>query len=58
MGQVLIVEDNVSDIRNAAAALKRLGVADVEAVNTVGRAILRLQNAVEGSQPAPYLGAA
>lgn len=55
MGQVLIVEDNIADIRNAAAAFKRLDVADVEAVNTVSRAILRLQNAVEGSQPAPYL---
>ncbi len=45
MGQVLIVEDNVSDIKNAAAALKNLGVTDVAAVNNVAGAIVRLQNA-------------
>ena len=55
MGQVLIVEDNVSDIRNAAAALKSLGVSDVEAVSHVADAIARLQNAVDGLQPVPYL---
>jgi len=55
MGQVLIVEDNVSDIKNAAAALKKLGVSDVEAVNHVAGAIARLQNAIEGLHPVPYM---
>jgi CheY-like chemotaxis protein len=53
--RVLIVEDNVSDVRNAAAVLKKLGVSGVDAVNNVGSAIVRLQDAVDGLRPAPYL---
>ncbi len=55
MGQVLIVEDNISDIKNAAAAFKNLGVSDVDAVNHVAGAIARLQNAVDGLNPIPYM---
>ena len=55
MGQVLIVEDNISDARNAAAALKGMGVEDIIAVSTVGRAVMRLQNAVDGLEDPPYL---
>src|ERR1700748_1674810 len=55
MGQVLIVEDNISDARNAAAALKGMGVEDIIAVGTVGRAVMRLQNAVDGLEDPPYL---
>jgi len=51
MGHVLIVEDNISDIKNAAAALKNLGVSDVEAVNHLAGAVARLQNAIDGLQP-------
>ena len=55
MGQVLIVEDNVTDIKNAAAVLKSMGVEDVIAVNTVARAVMHLQNAVDGLGDPPYL---
>ena len=53
--RVLIVEDDISDMRSAAAALKKLGVSGVDAVNNVGSAIVRLQDAVDGLRPAPYL---
>lgn len=55
MGQVLIVEDNIADIKNAAALLKSMGVEDVIAVNTVARAVMHLQNAVDGLAEPPYL---
>lgn len=57
MVRVLIVEDDISDIRSAAAVFKRLGVpdADVEAVRSVAAGVLRLQDAVDGLQPPPYL---
>jgi CheY-like chemotaxis protein len=57
MGRVLIVEDNITDIRSAAVVLNRLGVpdADVEAVRSVATAIVRLQDAVDGLRPPPYL---
>jgi CheY-like chemotaxis protein len=55
--RVLIVEDDISDIRSAAAVFKRLGVpdADVEAVRSVAVGVLRLQDAVDGLRPPPYL---
>jgi CheY-like chemotaxis protein len=57
MVRVLIVEDDISDIRSAAAVFKRLGVpdADVEAVRSVAVGVLRLQDAVDGLRPPPYL---
>lgn len=57
MGPVLIVEDNAADIRSATAVFKRLSVpdTDVEAMRSVAKAIVRLQDAVDGLQPPPYL---
>lgn len=55
MQRVLIVEDEVADIRSAAAVLKRLGVTEVDAVRNVGAAIVRLQDAVDGLKAAPSL---
>jgi CheY-like chemotaxis protein len=54
LGKVLIVEDDIADIRNAAATLKKLGVTDIEAVNNVAAAIVRLQTALE-DQALPFL---
>jgi CheY-like chemotaxis protein len=55
MQGVLIVEDEIADIRSAAAVLKRLGITEVDAVRSVGAAILRLQDALDGIKAAPYL---
>jgi len=57
MGRVLIVEDDINDIRSAASVFKRIGVpdADVVAVRSVASAIVRLQDAVDGIQPPPNL---
>jgi CheY-like chemotaxis protein len=55
MQGVLIVEDEIADIRSAAAVLKRLGVTQVDAVRNVGAAIVRLQDAIEGIKAAPSL---
>jgi CheY-like chemotaxis protein len=55
MQGVLIVEDNVSDLRSAASVLKRLGVTEVNAVRNVGAAIVRLEDAIDGIKPAPSL---
>lgn len=55
MPRVLIVEDDIADIRSAAAALKRLGVTEVDAVRNVGAAIVRLQDAIDGIKIAPSL---
>jgi CheY-like chemotaxis protein len=57
MEGVLIVEDNVADITSATAVFKRVGVpdADVAAVRSVASAIVRLQDAVDGLKPPPYL---
>jgi CheY-like chemotaxis protein len=55
MQAVLIVEDNIADMRSAAAVLKRLGVTQVDAVRNVGAAIVRLEDAIDGIKPAPSL---
>ena len=55
MNRVLIVEDNNADLGQSAAILKKLQFNTVEAANTVARAILHLQDAVEGKKPAPHL---
>lgn len=55
MSRILIIEDNTSDARLSAGVLKKLNVTDVDAVNNVPGALLRLQDAVEGKKPAPEL---
>lgn len=55
MQGVLIVEDDIADIRSAAAVLKRLGVTHVDAVRNVGAAIVRLEDAIDGIKAAPFL---
>ena len=55
MQGVLIVEDEIADIRSAAAVLKKLGVTQVDAVRNVGAAIVRLQDAIDGIKAAPCL---
>jgi FOG: CheY-like receiver len=55
MQEVLIVEDNNADARSAAAVLKRLGATEVDAVRSVGAAIVRLQDAIDGLRAAPSM---
>jgi CheY-like chemotaxis protein len=55
MGRVLIVEDNNSDLRQSASILKKLQFQEIDSVNNVPTAVLRLQDAVEGKKPVPDL---
>lgn len=55
MSRVLIVEDNTSDLRQSAAILKKLRFEEVDAVNNVPAALLRLQDALDKERPAPDL---
>jgi len=53
--RALIVEDCVSDLRQASALLKKYGVEEAEAITRVDKALLRLQEVVEDKRPAPDL---
>jgi CheY-like chemotaxis protein len=55
MSRVLIVEDDTSDLRQSAAILKKLRFEEVDAVNNVPAAVLRLQDALDKKRPAPDL---
>jgi CheY-like chemotaxis protein len=55
MSSVLIVEDNTSDLHQSAAILKKLDFDEVDAVNNVANALLRLQDALDGGKSAPDL---
>ena len=55
MNHVLVVEDNKSDLRQSTALLKKLQFSQVDAVATGERALMLLQDAVEGNKPAPEL---
>ena len=55
MGRAFIIEDNTSDLRESAGILKKLGFDEVDAVNNVPGALMRLQDAAEGRRPAPDL---
>lgn len=55
MNRVLIVEDNNSDLRQSASILKKLSFQEIDSINNVPGAILRLQDAIEGKRPAPDL---
>ena len=55
MKRVLIVEDQASDIRLAAALAESLGATQVEARSSASAAKLYLQTALEGKQELPDL---
>lgn len=55
MSRVLIVEDNACDLRQSAAILKKLRFEEVDAVNNVPAALLRLQDVLDTKRPAPDL---
>lgn len=55
MSRVLIVEDNTSDLRQSAAILRKLRFEEVDAVNNVPAALLRLQDALDKKKAAPDL---
>jgi CheY-like chemotaxis protein len=53
--RVLIIEDTVSDARQSAAVMKKLGARDVMALNNIASALLFLQDVLEGTKEAPDL---
>jgi CheY-like chemotaxis protein len=50
--RVLIVEDNIADMKTLASVLAKMGVLDVEATTNIAKALLWLQEVVEGRRPA------
>lgn len=55
MARVLIVDDQISDVRRAASIVTRLGFKDVQAVSRVDTGIMRLEEALEGKAALPDL---
>jgi CheY-like chemotaxis protein len=55
MSRAFIVEDTNSDLRRSAAILKKLGFKDIDAVNNIARALVTLQDGVDGKKPLPDL---
>lgn len=55
MGTAFIIEDNNSDLRESAAVLRKVGFEEVDAMNNVPGALMRLQDAADGRRPAPDL---
>jgi CheY-like chemotaxis protein len=55
MSRALIIEDTNSDLRQSAALVKKLGFKDVDAVSDIARALIILQDAVDGKRPLPEL---
>jgi CheY-like chemotaxis protein len=55
MANVLIVEDDASDLRKATSALAELGLGPVDPVSTVGKALSYLDEVVEGKRSKPGL---
>ena len=55
MSRALIVEDTNSDLRQSAAILKKLGFKEIDAVHDVPRALVILQDGVDGRTPLPSL---
>jgi CheY-like chemotaxis protein len=51
--QVLIVEDQANDLRNAAAVAQESGFSSIEARSSTGAARLLLEKAIAGSAPLP-----
>ncbi|HZS27653.1 MAG TPA: response regulator [Candidatus Angelobacter sp.] len=55
MANVLIVEDDASDLRKATSALAELGLGPADPVSSVGEALRYLDEAVEGKRSKPAL---
>ncbi len=55
MSRVLIIEDNNSDLRQSISVLKKLQYEDIDCLNNVPAAMMRLQDIVDGKSPAPDL---
>ncbi|HET9281873.1 MAG TPA: response regulator [Candidatus Angelobacter sp.] len=55
MANVLIVEDDVSDLRKATSALAEIGLGPVDPASSVGEALRYLDEAVEGKRSRPAL---
>lgn len=55
MANVLIVEDDASDLRKATAALAELGLGPVDPASTVGKALRYLDEVAEGKRSKPAL---
>lgn len=53
--RVLIVEDSIADMKTVASVLTKMGVLNVEATSTIPKAIMWLQEVVDGQKPAPDL---
>jgi len=53
--RVLIVEDNLQDLRKCVSVLDRLGAERVDALSNVGAAMMRLENILEDKMAAPDL---
>ncbi|HEU5413095.1 MAG TPA: response regulator [Candidatus Angelobacter sp.] len=55
MSRALIIEDTKSDLRQSAAILEKLGFKEIDAANDVPRALVTLQDGVDGRKPLPSL---
>jgi CheY-like chemotaxis protein len=55
MANMLIVEDDASDLRRATAALAQLGLGTIDPATSVGEALLYLDEVAEGKRGAPAL---
>ncbi len=53
MKSALIVEDRPGDVRDAAKALKKLGVTEIDVLSAAPMAVLRLEEVLAGARPAP-----
>ncbi len=53
MKSALIIEDRPSDVRNATNLLKTLGATQIDVVSAAPMAVLRLEEVVAGTRPAP-----
>jgi DNA-binding response OmpR family regulator len=53
--RVLLVEDDPVDATQCIALLKKYGATDIETVHTVAAALLRFDDVIDGSRPAPDL---
>lgn len=55
MLQALIIEDTRKDAKVAAEVLSKAGITDVQVMDNVGAAVLRLNEVLEGKHKAPDL---
>jgi hypothetical protein len=53
MTRLLLIEDQIKDLKNAAEAAESLGIENIEACNTVHKAISYLEDGLSGNGPLP-----